>query len=611
MIMKKVLAAFLFFFVLVLPALGASGVWQMRQSGVLIANARYAPIRTRSLVRTAYFDARKKTTRGLADLFRRYDDVIVSTSLSELSAADAPTHIFVVANRMAEAAQAVQKIDSDRPQVVLLLAGLATATDTLPTGFDAVFYLPSTEKDALDALVQAAFSGSAVSLSGSPIPFAFSGLQPRQQAKTRLGYASPDDEQMNSQKLAQIDKVAAQMISSKASPGAYVLVARNGEVVFSKPYGTATYNSRKKIDNYMLYDLASVSKAIGTLPIVMQLFNDGLLAPTTTLGTFFPELAWEKQCITVEQLLLHMSGLPASVAAFLTCADSSTIEKPLYSAQRKSGFSVQIEPQLFIRDGIELRKGNFSTKNGDLYTNVVARNLFATDTIPQLVLAAVDNAKMLKPIYRYSDLNFIYLQRIAEQILESDLDVLFLHNVARPLGIKRLTYCPLRFFAESETVETENDRYFRHQQLRGTVHDQTAALLGGVAGNAGLFGTANEIAKICQLYLNRGEYGSVRLFSGLTVDNFTKQHDSECRRGYGFDKPEARKGKSSPVTAKASLSSYGHSGFSGTLFWIDPEEQLIFIFLSNRICPDAYNNQLTKDEIRTRIHQIIYNSIDK
>ncbi len=611
--MKRILAIIATVITLTISAEADESVWQMRQSVALVARQTYAPIGDMSDVQVAYYDARKKTPRRTIGLFRRYYDDTERTQLTNLDADNAPTHIFVIANSMSEAQTAAEKLTAlslKHPQTVLLLAGNATTSDTLPSTYDAAFYLPSATKEATDALVQAAFGGSPVTISNA-VPFACANLVPRAQSKTRLGYADPEDVDMDSEKMKEIDDIMTKMIKDEASPGGYVLVARRGEVVWSKPYGTTTYTSGKKITSYSLYDIASLSKAIGTLPIVMRLFEENALSASMTLGTFFTDLEWEKMSISIEQLLLHTSGLPASVPAFLISADSTTLEKPYYSGTKKKGFSVQIEPGLYIRDGIKLRPGNFSTTDKEPFEHIVARNLFCTDTIPQLIKEYIDQVKLLDPTYRYSDLNFIYLQRIAEQIYGMDLDMIYSQEITRPLGIRRLLYCPVRFYSEGEIVDTENDRYFRKQQLRGTVHDQTAALLGGVAGNAGLFGTANEIAKVAQLYLNRGEYGGVRLCSGLTVDEFTKRHSDDCRRGYGFDKPEFRKGKSSPVVAKASLASYGHSGFSGTLFWVDPDEELIYIFLSNRICPNAYNNKLTKEGVRSEVHQVIYNSIRK
>lgn len=578
----------------------------------LWASDGYAPITDMTNVRVAVIDARKSRVGGLLDLFRRYSDGARMVHSSVLERTVAPSHIFVTAQSVDGAKAIAKEIETySRTDVhyQLLLAGQLQTNDTIPQIFEAVYHTPSATIEGIDMMVQAAFGGIAVTDSETA-PCVASGLKPRQTTKTRLGYALPEAVGMNSETLEKIDDVMHHMISTKSSPGGYVLVARRGYVVWSKAYGHTQYHGGRSINPYSIYDLASVSKAIGTLPVVMQMYDNGDVKLDDTLGQYLP-VPDDKRGISICRLLSHTSGLAAGVAAFMTCIDSTTLARPVYSAKRRTGFSVQIEPRLFIRDGIKLNPRIFADTLGGEFEHVVARDLFATDSAQIKLMRAIDEGKMLKTTYRYSDLNFIYLQRIAEQRTHRPLDELFRHNIAEPMGISRLLYCPLTEYDETTIVPTEDDRYFRHQLVRGTVHDQLAALLGGVAGNAGLFGTAGEVAKICQMYLNGGTYGGVRLFSQKTMDTFTTRHISGCRRGLGFDMPDPAVGKATQVSEHVSMQSYGHSGFSGTLFWIDPKEELVYIFLSNRICPDAYNTRLTRESIRTKVQDIIYESMAK
>ncbi len=596
---------------LVLTAAVAGAQTELEGQVQLFAGKAYRSITNMSRVRIGICDAREGKNKSVVDLFRRYDDAARLVHPSVLESAGKYTHFFVVASRLNEVeamAETLKALNVSAVQCVLLFAGEIPAATKIEPVFDAVFYLPNTSDAAVDVLVQAAFNGIAVTRTDA-IHFISSGLWTLTTAKTRLSFGDAKSVGMSEAKLSEIDVVMRKMMQDKASPGGYVLVARRGKVVYSKAFGQTQYSGGQAVTNYSMYDIASLSKIIGTLPIVMRLFDDGDIDASTELGLFLPNLSDEKRQITVEQLLMHRSGLPATVPAFMLCADSSTIISPIYSSRRKAGYSVQIEPQLYIRDGIRLRQDQFSTEGSDVFEYVVARDLFTTRTMRDHLLSAIDSVPLLKPTTRYSDLNFIYLQRISEIAHHRELDEIFLSDIARPLGIKRLTYCPLNSFPESVIVPTENDRYFRRQQLQGTVHDQLAALLGGVAGNAGLFGTALEVAKIAQMYLNGGTYGGVRLIAQSTVAQFVSRHLEDSRRGYGFDKPELRPQQKSPVTEEASAESYGHSGFSGTLVWVDPAEELVFVFLSNRIYPNAYNSKLTQTNVRSEVHKKVYKAI--
>lgn len=586
-----------------------------RVSPAMYAVPSYRYIAEMTNVRIALVDCRTDNSTDVAQLMRRYYEPVALVHLSTLSNRQQPDYLVVAASSIDEVTAAAttirqHKTDGSHTRFVLLLSNY-TDDDAWPDAlsvFDAVFVSYAAD-DAFDELTQAFFGGIAIAKADNDNAMSTAGLLPMAQPKTRLAYAAPETVGMNSEKLDEIDDIARRMIKDKASPGCAVLVARRGTVVFNRCYGHTTYDRQTAVTSDLLYDLASVTKATATLPVVMRLIDSGKLHIDNTLDQFFPALDSLKRNITVEQLLLHQSGLAAGIPAFMMCVDSTSQNPPFYSRYRKSNFTIQLEPKLYLRNGLRLKEGIFSSKRDELFCHEVTEQLFETDSFRCVINAAVNNARVGKKSYTYSDLNFIFLQRIAEQIYDSSLDTLFDLMISKPLGISRLTYRPLRRYKQRQIVPTENDVYFRHQQIHGTVHDQTAALLGGVGGNAGLFGTAEELAKLGQLFLNQGIYGGVRLMKASTVSEFTRRHNDDNRRGYGFDKPEFRSGRTNPVTDLASPNSYGHTGFSGTLFWIDPDNELIFIFLSNRICPNPYNNKLTTTNVRSDIHSIVYQAI--
>ena len=582
----------------------------------LYASSAYTPLADLSNVSINIFDARTTDSEDIMPLFDRYIDGLQKVHPSVLSNKRLPSHFVIVASTPTDVANALQGISpytaniqrKTGVKVVLLYGGDAVELSSMPLPcVIAVFAMQTKCANPFDLLTQALFCGIDIANHTEWLSLDGGRLLSVSQAKTRLSYGAPESVAMSTELLTSIDTIATQMIDDEASPGCYVMVVRQGVVVWNKGYGQTRYKNGQAITPYHIYDLASVSKVIGTLPIVMKLFDNKKINEKMELGTFFPNLDADKQRISIEELLLHRSGLPAGIPHYLLCVDSTSFEPPLYSRKRKTNYTTQIEANLYINSKAKLKATAFSDKKSEQYPVQVSDHLYASDSMRTAVLSYIDNVSLLKKTYRYSDLNFIYLQEIAEKTTGKSLNDLFDAYVARPLGIKRLLYRPLTKYNVSQIVPTEDDKYFRQAQVCGTVHDQTAALLGGVAGNAGLFGTANEVAKIAQMYLNKGTYGGVRLLKADMVTKFTRRNHASSRRGYGFDKPERSGG--GPVTEMASGESYGHSGFSGTYVWIDPQYDLIYIFLSNRIHPNAYNNKLTQNSVRSKVHEAIYNAI--
>ncbi len=287
-----------------------------------------------------------------------------------------------------------------------------------------------------------------------------------------------------------------------------------------------------------------------------------------------------KANITVRQLLTHTGGLISWI--------------PFYT-------DLLSEDQKLIW----LRKN----KEGD-FTIQLADSLWLNENYKDSMWAKIKSSPMGKVgNYVYSDLSFYILERIVEKVSGKKLDQYVEKYFYEPLDLSTMGYKPIGKFDSSRIVPTEIDTLFRKQELKGFVHDPGCAMFGGVAGNAGLFSNANDIAVISQMLLNGGEYAGITYFKKETVDLFTSKQFEDCRRGLGFDKPETRPGKDSPAAASAPAAVFGHSGFTGTIFWADPDNDLIIVFLSNRVHPDAANKKISDLNIRTRIQEEVYKLI--
>ncbi|MDD3004075.1 glycoside hydrolase family 3 N-terminal domain-containing protein [Flavobacterium sp.] len=402
-----------------------------------------------------------------------------------------------------------------------------------------------------------------------------------------LGFSAPENVNMNSAKLAQIDTIVQQAIKAKMTPGAQVLVAKDGKIIYQKAFGSHTYDNKVKVKNTDLYDTASLTKIIATLPNVMHLYDTQKVHLQTKLGTMLPDFNdSNKRNTTFTELLSHHAQLKAWEPFYKATLDSlgkpnSQYYKKKYDAQ----FSKQVADSLFIQKD---------------YHDTVIDYIKKSELLP-------------KKEYKYSDFTFILLKEFLEKTERQSLDVLAFNHFFQPLGMTSTTYNPLNKFPQSSIVPTEIDTYFRHQKLQGFVHDMEAAMEGGVAGHAGIFSNSLDLAKMMQMYLQKGNYGGKKYFSSATFDAFnTRYFESEGnRRGLGFDKPQLP-GTAGPTCGCASASSFGHTGFTGTMAWADPEHNLVYIFLSNRTYPDSNApNQLSKANIREDIQKVIYDAIIK
>lgn len=405
----------------------------------------------------------------------------------------------------------------------------------------------------------------------------------------RLSFGIPEQEGLNSDVLAQIDSIALKGIRHKAYPGCQILVARKGRVVFEKSYGHHTYEARKEVGGNDLYDLASITKIAATLPALMKLDDDGLIDLGNTLETFLPELVdtTEFATLTLREILAHQAGLRSWIPFYLKT----------------------------MSDGVP-RYDIYSLIPSDLYSLRVAEDLYINKNYQDTMLKSIVSTPLKnKGEYLYSDLGYYLIQRIIENTTNLPLEYYVRDQFYRPLGLRSMTFLPLDYFKREAIIPTENDRYFRKQLIWGDVHDPGAAMMGGVGGHAGLFSNSRDLAVLMQMYLNGGKYGGRDYLSDEIIKEYTKcqfcaDSLSENRRGAGFDKP-VRDGEGGPTCECVPLASFGHTGFTGTISWADPENGIVYIFLSNRIHPRADNKKLVEMNIRTDIMKTIYESVEK
>jgi len=406
----------------------------------------------------------------------------------------------------------------------------------------------------------------------------------------RMQVGFPEQVSMSAATLNKIDTIVERSIQARIFPGCQVVVARKGRVVFQRNYGTLTYdNINEKVTNETLYDVASVTKVAATLQAVMYLYEQGVLDIKQKAAHYLPELVGTNKAeITIEELLLHRSGLVA-------------FYPKLWERTKTGGGGLMSEYYSSIRDSV--------------YSMQIAPKLFAKPALRDSVWKGIIQSPMRKEVngkhsFVYSDLGILMLQKVIERITNQPLDEFLSQNFYEPLGMMTTTYKPLSRFPESQIAPTENDFSYRNQLLRGTVHDQMAAVYGGVAGHAGLFSNAYDLAILMQMNLQKGLYGDRRYFQEETLPTFARMQDAANHRGLGWDKAPAN-GESNFVASSAAPTSFGHSGFTGTMVWVDPKEELVFVMLTNRVHPNAENTEINRKKIRRRVHEVVYQSIIK
>lgn len=403
-----------------------------------------------------------------------------------------------------------------------------------------------------------------------------------------LSYASPTDVGLDSSYIyTKVDSIITSGIKQEAFPGAQVLVAKNGKIIFHKAYGFHTYDSIQAVSPNDIYDLASVTKIMGPLPAIMKLVDEGILDLDKPFSTYWKR--WqgkkEKESLTLREILAHQAGLtPYIVFLNEVLKNNGKVKRRFVKKSRKSRFKNEAYPGLFI-------KNRFNRK----------------------MYRIIDRSKVSdEKKYKYSGLAFLIFPQLIEQLTGTAYEDYVMKHFYGPLGATTLGFRPSIKGFSNEIVPTEIDTLFRHTLTQGWVHDENASLLGGVSGNAGLFATATDLAKIMQMYIQFGTYSGKRYVSEKTMKEFIRVQypNNENRRGLGFDKPSLDNAAlllaDSYPAPEVSPQSFGHSGFTGTFVWADPENQLVYIFLSNRVYPSREHSNLYKLNIRSAVQQVFY-----
>ncbi|WP_298370294.1 glycoside hydrolase family 3 N-terminal domain-containing protein [uncultured Lutibacter sp.] len=401
----------------------------------------------------------------------------------------------------------------------------------------------------------------------------------------RLGYSIPEDVGLSSKKLLRIDSLAQIVLKEKMAPGLQVLVARKGKVVYNKSFGYHTDEHKIKVRNDDVYDIASMTKILASLPLIMELEEKGEFSLDSTLGSLIPKLkGTNKDTLTVKEVLSHYGRLKAWIPFYISTLDSIT-KKPSEEYYR--------------------------TKWSNKFPIEVAKNLYLTKSYKDSIFDRIAKADQRDRIgYKYSDLSYFLFKDYIENYYKKNLNKLTRQHFYNPIGANRSGYLPLNWYPKNKIVPTEKDDYYRNQLVHGYVHDMGAAMQGGIGGHAGLFSNANDVAKMMQLYLQKGYYGGKRFFKTETIDKFNHRYyaDEKVRKGVGFDKPQIKEIEKATCGC-VSERSFGHSGFTGTYTWADPETEIVYVFLSNRVYPNAENKGLVRYNIRTDIQQFIEDAI--
>lgn len=381
-----------------------------------------------------------------------------------------------------------------------------------------------------------------------------------------------------------IDSIAAKGVDIGAYPGCQVFAMKDGKVIYDKCFGYFTYYQKHAVQPDDVYDLASLTKVFATTFAIMKLYDDGKISLDSKLSEYFPYLRnTQIGDVKLIDIMTHQAGLTAWI--------------PTYKSTIKDG-----------KPDREIYRKNID----DTHTLRVAEGMYISQDFSNEIFEMVKDSQLGEKKYKYSDLGFYYLPKIVEMVTNMSFEKYLEETYYKPLNLNHIYYKPLNHIAKGNIAPTEYDQTFRMQQLQGDVHDQAAALMGGVAGHAGLFGNARDLAVMLQLLLDDGYANNRQFLSEYTIKKFTSAPfaDDMNRRGIGFDKPEVDPNvKAYTPSKQSSEKSFGHTGFTGTFVWADPENDLIVIFLSNRVYPNSENTKLSKNDIRTKIHDAFYDAV--
>ena len=426
----------------------------------------------------------------------------------------------------------------------------------------------------------------------------------------------PEDYGMDATVLSRIDEIAKEGILRKAYPGCQVLILKNGVPVYDKCFGTFTYEGKRQVRPDDLYDIASLTKTTATLLAVMKLYDEGKFGLTDKITKYVPALKGSpKARITIEELLLHQSGLPAFWPFYREAIDDSSYQTTFYKARRDALHTTQVDRRLWVVNHFKYKPEWVSEVKTDDFPLEIVEGMYVGDAFAgkMIDMIASDEIPLKDRRYRYSCLNFMLLKEMVEQITGMPMDVYLEKEFYIPMGMTHTLYRPLQRFPKEQIAPTvKKDHLRKNRTLQGEVHDEIASFMGGVSGNAGLFSNARDVAKVYQLFVDKGMYDGKRYISANTCDFFMNHVSRISRRSLGFDKPDTKNLPKSPCAEEAPAEVVGHTGFTGTCAWADPKNQLVYVFLSNRIYPRVFDHKaLMSLNIRPRIQQVMYQALKK
>lgn len=401
--------------------------------------------------------------------------------------------------------------------------------------------------------------------------------------KSRLSYVTPEELGINSTDLSRIDSIALNGIDVKAYPGCHILAAKDGYIFYQKSFGYHTYDQKRKLGEDDIYDLASLTKIMATTPAIMQMNDEGKIDINGRLSDYLLYLKGSnKEKLGFREILAHQAGLQGWIPYYENTILNTIWDTMVYRSSISELFPIRVANHMYIQENYHYA----------IYNEII-------------------NSPVEEKEYKYSDLGFYLFKDMIEQLNNIEFDDYMYREFYDPLGLRNLKFQPRRYFNLDRVVPTEFDQVFRHQVLQADVHDQGAAMLGGISGHAGLFGNAYDVAVMMQMFLNGGNYGGRHFINEETVNLFTSYQfpENDNRRGLGFDKPLLEYEEHRTNCKSVSTLSFGHSGFTGTYTWADPGTGLIYVFLSNRVHPDINNKKIMDLDIRTNIHQFFYNAI--
>ncbi|MBE9468489.1 MAG: serine hydrolase [Bacteroidetes bacterium] len=402
----------------------------------------------------------------------------------------------------------------------------------------------------------------------------------------RLKYSVPQELGIDKKKIQKVDSIILDAINEESTPGCEILFAKKGVVFYHKSFGYHSYKDSVSVKNNDIYDIASITKVASTTASLMKLKDEHKFEIDDKLSDYLCYLdTTDKKDIKIIDVLTHQAHLRPWIPFYLNTMVGDSLKSNIYSNTYSKNYSVKVCDSLYI----------LNSYHDSIYQSIVDTSLREEDG------------------YKYSDLGYYFLYQIIEEITQQPLQEYVTKTFYKPLGANRICYNPLEEFNREEIAPTQYDSLFRKQLIQGYVHDPGAAMLGGVAGHAGLFTNANDLAKIAQMFLQKGQYAEEKYFKSRTVKRFTSSpfRNKGNRRGIGFDKPEMDFSKEGPTDHCVSSKSFGHTGFTGTMMWVDPKNQTIYVFLSNRINPSQDNHKLVEMNVRTNIQKAFYDALKK